>query len=156
MGSALSSVPVLRVYIDTESPLPGDARHLRTRVMDLGLPRNLLPPPFAGVTAAIVGWRGHTFPPLPYGLHYMPGQVLVAGKVPVYTSRLPLQVPASMPGKSAQPEVRIESTEKAMVFEEYESAKRATSVESAFQRASSDRATQWPTKAEPARISVQA
>jgi len=101
MGNALASVPVLRVCIDAESPLPDNARCLRTRVMDLGLPQNLLPPTFSGVTAAIVGWRGHTFPPLGYGLHYMPGQVFLASKVPVYSSRMPAQVFDCPPGRKA-------------------------------------------------------
>lgn len=83
-----ASVPVLRVFINDDSPLPGGARCLRTRVIDLGLPVGLLPHDYAPVTAAIVGWRGHSFGPLAAGLHYTPGCVVVTANVAVYSNQL--------------------------------------------------------------------
>lgn len=80
-------VPVLRVLIDDDSPLPGGARCLRTRVIDLGLPVGLLPHDYAPVTAAIVGWRGHSFGPLAAGLHYTPGCIVVTANVAVYSNK---------------------------------------------------------------------
>ena len=88
MGAA-GSVPVLRVCIEGDSPLPNSANCIRTRLCDLKLPANLLPASIGEISAVILCWGRTPFKKLPENMHYVPGYVNISNKVPVYTASTP-------------------------------------------------------------------
>ena len=82
-------MPVLRVCVDGESPLPNSASCIRTRVCDLKIPANLLPASVGEVSAAILSWGRTPFKKLPENMYYVPGYVNISARVPVYTASSP-------------------------------------------------------------------